>query len=120
MTVVAGTLDQTGTLALEEFVKRFHPEFLIGAIDGNKIAEFGDWGERKTFVPQLYFIDKTGVIRRQFHGSDPIFAGQLASDQIASLRSEIHSVYGASVAMPVTAAPVVKPTSAKPGIVIKK
>jgi hypothetical protein len=110
--VVGGTIDQTGTAALEAFVTRFHPEFPIGAMDGNRIPEFGDWGDKRTFVPQLYFIDKTGVIRAQFHGSDPIFEG----DQKENLRKMITGMFlSGGATTPAKAAP-----APKPGIVVKK
>jgi hypothetical protein len=72
--------------ALQEFVERFHPTFPIGAMDPNQIAIFGQWGPRRTFVPMVYLIDKTGTVRSQYMGSD---AGLFEGDQLVNLRAAI-------------------------------
>lgn len=84
--VVGGTIDPTGLVALEDFVQRFHPAFPIGAIDGNSITIFGQWGPRRTFVPMIYLIDKAGNVQSQYMGSD---AQMFEGDQSANLRAAL-------------------------------
>jgi peroxiredoxin len=64
----------------------------------------------QAYMPQIAIIDKTGTIRRQIAGEDPLLAGNLEQN----LRSEITKVLGgapAPAAKPTTAA---KPAAPKP------
>ena len=97
------TIDDSGSLALGQFVGTYHPEFLVGAIDQKQFAQFGDWGMRRSLVPQLYFIDKQGIIKAQFMGTDDLFLG----DQTARLRVEVIKEFRLSTAPPASP-PVVK------------
>jgi len=88
--VVGGTIDPTGLPALQDFVSRFNPQFAIGAMDQNITVTFGQWGPRRLLVPQLFLIDKSGVIQGQFMGSDTLFEG----DKVANLRASVNHLIG--------------------------
>ena len=91
--VVAGTIDQTGKPALENFAAQFHPMFAIGYIDPSLVYSFGQYGmQTRTFVPMLFLIDKTGVVRAQFMGSDPIFG----DSQLDNLRAAVNHLMATS------------------------
>lgn len=91
--MVGATIDQTGMPALTDFVQRFHPGFVIGAMDPAQVATFGQYGPMmRTFVPMIYFIDKTGKVQAQFQGSDEFFQG----DQKETLRKQIARLMGAA------------------------
>ena len=83
--VLAGTIDTTGLAGLRDFVERFKPQFTIGAMDGNSTTAFGQWGPRRLLVPQLFLIDKAGVVQGQFMGTDTIFE----DDKVANLRAAV-------------------------------
>ena len=72
-------------MALKDYVDRFVPEFTIGAMDQNNTVTFGQWGPRRLLVPQLFLIDKTGLIQGQFMGSDTMFEG----DKVGNLRAAV-------------------------------
>jgi roadblock/LC7 domain-containing protein len=65
-------------------------------VDQNQVTTFSDWGMRRPFVPQLFFIDKNGAIKAQFMGTDDVFVG----DQKAKLRAEIVKQFGLKTAPP--------------------
>ena len=81
----------SGLLALHDYVERFTPQFPIGALDQATVNSFGHW-TRRPYVPQVYLIDKAGVIRGQFMGTDGILEG----DQRANLRAAINHLMGVS------------------------
>ena len=88
--VVGGTIDTTGLVGLQDYVQRFQPGFAIGAMDPSNTTVFGQWGPRRLLVPQLFLIDKNGVIQGQFMGSDTMFEG----DKQANLRAAINHMMG--------------------------
>jgi hypothetical protein len=87
-------------IALETFVRMYQPEFPIGAMDGNQVTIFGNYGpQQRAFVPQLFLIDKAGIVRAQFTGADKLFEG----DQKANLQAELIKQF-----WPPAKAPIVK------------
>jgi len=94
--VVAATIDKGGLASLRQFVTQFNPRFDIGAMDDNTINDFAQWGPRRTFVPQLFLIDKTGVIRNQAMGTDPM----LEEDQLTHLRAAVNELMHLTPAAP--------------------
>ena len=82
--------DPKGIIALGGFVDHYPVHFTIGATDGTKTAEFGQWGPRRLLVPQLFLIDKAGVVQGQFMGADSIFEG----DRVGALRAAINKMMG--------------------------
>ena len=74
-------------MALQDFVTRFHPGFLIGAMDPQQVSVFGQYGpQTRTYVPMLFLIDRAGVVQGQFLGSDTLFQG----DAIGNLRASLN------------------------------
>jgi peroxiredoxin len=73
--VVASTIGPAGLASNTEFVERFSPQFPIGAMDQETLNAFGQWGPKRTYMPQVFFLDKAGVIQAQFMGSDGFFEG---------------------------------------------
>ena len=88
--VVGGTIDPTGLAGLQDYVTRFDPEFAIGAMDEKNTAVFGQWGPRRLLVPQLFLIDKNGIVQGQFMGSDTLFDG----DKVGNLRAAVNHMIG--------------------------
>ena len=86
------TIDGAGGLvSLPDFVERFRPAFPIGALlDQNAITNFGQWGPRRPFVPQIYMVDKGGNVTGQFMGTDSLFEG----DKQGNLSAAINHMLG--------------------------
>lgn len=58
------------------FVSRFQVPFPVGTADDVKARDYMQHSYLRTaYVPWLVFIDKKGVIRAQYTGSDAIFNG---------------------------------------------
>ncbi len=58
------------------FVKRFGVPFPVGMVDEVKARDYMQHSFiRQAYVPWLVFLDKKGVIRAQYTGSDAIFNG---------------------------------------------
>ena len=86
-------------LVVGPFVQRFNINFPTGSIDPNIVNDFGQYSKMtRTFVPFLYFIDKTGAIRAQYMGSDSFF-----QDEPKNIRSLINSLFPAEAAKPAAA-----------------
>lgn len=69
--------------------------FPIGFIDSSLVYTFGQYGQQtRTFVPMLFFLDKTGVVRAQFMGSDPLFG----ESQLDNLRAAVNHLIATSPA----------------------
>lgn len=108
LTVLGGTIDQTGMAALQEFVQRYHPMFPIGAVAPGLMGVFGQYGpQTRLLVPMVVLVDQAGVIRGQFMGSDSLFEG----DKMGNLRAAINHMMGFGGASKPTASTPVKKTS---------
>jgi len=82
--VVAGTIGQAGLADLADFVRKFSPNFPIGAMDQAGVNSFGEYGmQRRTFYPMAFFIDKTGVVQSQYMGGESLFEG----DPLVNMRT---------------------------------
>ncbi|HYL76678.1 MAG TPA: hypothetical protein VEU96_20860 [Bryobacteraceae bacterium] len=83
--VVAGTLNDDPNIP--DFIQRFHPNFPVGEankLDAIQYMQFPP-AQRLPFVPYMVFIDRQGVIRAQYVGSDKIL-DETQSDKL--LREE--------------------------------
>jgi len=83
--VVAGTLNDDPNIP--DFIQRFTPSFPVGEAnkqDAINYMQF-DPAQRLPFVPYMVFIDRKGVIRAQYTGSDKIL-DETQSDKL--LREE--------------------------------
>jgi hypothetical protein len=59
---------------LADFNARFHPNFPVGQISREFIANYSQITPMmRVNVPILFFIDRKGVIRAQYFGNDPFF-----------------------------------------------
>jgi hypothetical protein len=71
------------------FVRQFRPTFPVGTTDNIKSYEFMQFSTvTRYFVPFMVFIDRQGVIRAQYTGSDTDFLNTDAIRQSANLRDE--------------------------------
>jgi hypothetical protein len=70
--VVAGTINDDPNIP--DFMQRFNPGFPVGEAD--KLGAFQymqlELGQRPPFVPYMVFIDRKGIIRAQFVGTDKV------------------------------------------------
>jgi hypothetical protein len=53
---------------------KFNPPFPVGMAGGLNALEYMQWPkDQRPLVPMMAFIDRQGVIRAQFTGTDPNF-----------------------------------------------
>ena len=71
------------------FIRQFRPTFPVGTSDNMKSYEFMQLSTvTRNFVPFMVFIDRQGVIRAQFTGSDTDFFNTDMIKQSANLREQ--------------------------------
>lgn len=59
------------------FVRTFNPPFPVGYADRNTAVQYLQFSPMvRSFVPFLLFIDRKGLIRAQYTGSDPYFLNE--------------------------------------------
>ena len=69
--VVAGVLNEDGNIP--EFIQRFNPGFPVGNINRLGAYEYMQMkSDEHVFVPFMVFIDRKGIIRSQYTGTDKI------------------------------------------------
>ncbi len=70
--VIASAIEPMSSLHIPAFQKQFQPTFTVGYSEQGYIMKFLGLPENDPmFVPQIVFIDKTGVIRAHFTGDSP-------------------------------------------------
>lgn len=71
-----------------DFVQRFKPTFPIGVADNLTALGYMQFSmvARPPFVPWMLLIDRTGTIRGQYTGSDPLLVDENAMDK--NIRAE--------------------------------
>jgi hypothetical protein len=70
--VLEGAFNEDANLA--DFGARFHPNFPVGKISREFIANYAQITPMmRVNVPILFFIDRKGTIRAQYFGNDPFF-----------------------------------------------
>lgn len=70
-------------------MRQFRPTFPIGTTENMKSTEFMQLSTvTRNFVPFMVFIDRQGVIRAQYTGSDTDFFNTDVIKQAANLRDE--------------------------------
>ena len=103
--VLAGTIDTEGMPLTKSFIAKFGPNFPIGEGELIKFQTFGGWSPMmRTFVPFMFFIDKKGVIREQYMGSDQVFF----SAEAANIRKALDKLLAEGGP---AAAPAAKPSA---------
>jgi hypothetical protein len=64
---------------LADFTARFHPNFPVGKISREFVANYSQITPMmRVNVPILFFIDRKGTIRAQYFGNDPFFEPESA------------------------------------------
>lgn len=87
--VLASAIEDMAAMNLPDFIKRFQPPFPVGFNDRNPVLEYLHHPAMfRLMMPQLVFIDRTGMIRAQYSGEDKFFA----DDQEKNLREQIESL----------------------------
>lgn len=75
-------------MLVEDFQKKFGVTFPIGHESAETVKAFLQHPIVEIFrVPQLVFIDKNGVIRGQYNGTDPFF-----NDEEKNIRAEVEKL----------------------------
>jgi len=69
--VVAGTLNDNPNIP--EFIQRFNPGFPVGEANHTGAYEYMQMSmTARVYVPYMVFIDRKGIIRSQYTGTDKI------------------------------------------------
>ena len=77
------------------FIQRFMPAFPVGIADSSAAREYMQLPPmERSFVPFMVFIDRKGMIRAQYTGSDQNFFGDKMADNI---RAEAEKLLGEPV-----------------------
>jgi peroxiredoxin len=88
-TVLASAIEDMAAMAVPDFIKRFQPPFPVGFNERNPVLEFLQHPSMfRLMMPQVVFIDRTGMIRAQYSGEDKFFG----DDQEKNLREQIESL----------------------------
>ena len=59
---------------LPGFIQRFQPNFPVGTANGDAALKYLEWPpEQRPLVPLMMFIDRNGMVRAQYSGSDEKF-----------------------------------------------
>jgi hypothetical protein len=82
--VVAGTINDNPNIP--DFIKRFNPSFPVGEANHLGAYEYMQMSlTERVYVPYMVFIDRKGIIRSQYTGTDKIMDEALSG---ALLREE--------------------------------
>jgi peroxiredoxin len=85
--VLASATEEGAATAVPGFIQRLHPPFPVGYNDRGQVVEYLQRSPGVAMMmPQLVFIDRTGVIRAQLSGEEPFFA---EPNQEKNIRAEI-------------------------------
>jgi hypothetical protein len=107
--VIGGTIDTEGMPVTKAFIARYSPAFPVGESEYNTMMRFAGYSPMvRTFVPFLFFIDRKGVIRAQYMGSDPFFR-----EETPNIRKMLDSLVK-EPGGPAAAPPAKPPAAAKP------
>src|SRR4051794_15080436 len=84
--VLGSAVEEMAPMNLAGFVSRFKPGFPVGYNSLKTVAEYTQQNPTSRMeMPQLVFIDRTGIIRAQYAGSAPLFA----ANQEENIRRQI-------------------------------
>ena len=65
-----------------DFIKRFNPSFPVGKANPLGALDYLQMSPSvRAAVPYMTFIDRKGIIRSQYIGSDPLLLDETQSDQ---------------------------------------
>jgi len=69
--VMASAIEPMSSLHIPDFQKQFHVQFPVGYNEQSYVTKFLGRAENDPmFMPQLVFVDRSGVIQAQFAGDD--------------------------------------------------
>ncbi|MBM3738981.1 MAG: TlpA family protein disulfide reductase [Acidobacteria bacterium] len=105
-------------MLIPDFIKNFGVRFPVGYAEGDKAHEYLQHPSiHIMYYPQLVFIDKKGMIRKQVGGGDAFFEKKTQEINIRNEMEKLLAEPAGAAAKPVTSAP--KPAS-KPVTPVKK
>ena len=88
--VLASAIEDHAAAAVPDFLKRFHPPFPVGYNDRAAALDFLQHPmAARLIMPQLVFIDPSGMIRAQYAGDDPFF---LDDQQETNVRTKVEEL----------------------------
>jgi hypothetical protein len=117
--ILAGTIDTEGMPKTKQFISQYRPTFPIGEGELMKFQNFAQWSPMmRTFVPFMFFIDRKGVVREQYMGSDQAFF----ASEAANIRKALDKLLaeGGPAAKPAAKPAVSKAPAAAAKPVLKK
>ena len=77
MQIIGGTIDTEGMANTKAFIAKYPPAFPMGEGEMMRFQTFAQWSPMmRTCVPYLFFIDRKGMIRAQYMGSDPFYQSE--------------------------------------------
>ena len=73
---------------IPEFIKKYNPPFPVGKANTLGVIEYMQMNpSARTFVPYMVFIDRKGIIRSQYTGTDKIM-DESVSDKLLKEEAE--------------------------------
>jgi peroxiredoxin len=100
--MLASAIDQDGPAAVPLFIKSMHPSFPVGFDDPVAALNFAGYAlTRLPRMPILLFIDRSGMVREQHDGAEPVYLGD---QEEQNLRKSIDALLAPSKAAPKKAA----------------
>jgi len=88
--VLASAIEDHAAAAVPDFLKRFHPPFPVGFNDRGAALDFLQHPmAARLIMPQLVFIDRSGMIRAQYNGDDAFL---LDDQQEKNVRSKVEEL----------------------------
>jgi peroxiredoxin len=90
--VVACAIEDMASVKVPGFIRQFAPNFPVGYSDNTEAIRFLQHSPMMAFyMPAVVFIDKTGMIRKQVEGRDPLLE---EATQEKAVREEILKLVG--------------------------
>jgi hypothetical protein len=72
----------TNANELNEFIRTYKPAFPVGLIDPQFVVNYSQiTPDMRPTTPVIFFIDRAGMIRSQYFGTDPFLNPETAIDQ---------------------------------------
>jgi thiol-disulfide isomerase/thioredoxin len=82
--VLAADFNEGGEILIPDFIKKFAPSFPVGYVKRATVISFADLSPSiPAYVPILLFIDRKGMVRRQFLGNDLFFQNEEKNEREA-------------------------------------
>ncbi len=95
--VMGALFNENAPLLMAEFARKYGPSFPLGHASPNDVYGYLQLTfMRQWYVPMMAFVDRKGVIRGQYTGSDPFFKG----NEEANVRGMIESLLKDGAAVP--------------------